>query len=395
MRVAYVCADPGVPAFGQKGASIHVQSILRALLRRGATIDLFTSRPGGAPPADLTAVRVHELPRPQGEPIERELGLLAANGDLVEALDRAGPFDLYYERYALWSHAGLEWAAQRSIPTALEINAPLIEEQSRHRALHHVQLAAATTSRAFAAAQALLAVSSGVAAYLERHPAAAGRVHLLPNGVDPARFRADTPPALPAPDRFTVGFVGTLKPWHGVEDLVRATALLYATGGVPVRLLLVGEGPQRTALEAQVATLNLRECTVFTGAVEPERIPGLLRSMDAAVAPYPPLEPFYFSPLKLYEYLAAGVAVVASDIGQIADVITHEASGLLCPPGDVAALADTLRRLATDPALRQRLGQAGRRSIERRHSWDAVAAQMLDIVLPEGRTRKSARAVGR
>jgi glycosyltransferase involved in cell wall biosynthesis len=355
-------------------------------------------RPGGAPPADLAAVRVHELPRPHGEPAVRELGLLAANGDLVAALERAGRFDLVYERYALWSHAGLEWAAQRAIPTALEVNAPLIEEQSRHRGLHHTQLAAATTSRAFAAARALFAVSSGVAGYLERHPATARRVHVLPNGVDPARFAADTPAALPAPGRFTVGFVGTLKPWHGVEHLVCAAALLR-DHGVPVRLLIVGDGPQRAALEQQLATLDLSADAVFTGAVSPEAIPGLLRSLDVAVAPYPPLDAFYFSPLKLYEYLAAGVAVVASNIGQIADLIAHEQNGLLCPPGDAPALADALMRLYEDHALRTRLARAGRSFVGRNHSWDAVAERMLAIALPGDRALKGAAyirgAVGR
>jgi glycosyltransferase involved in cell wall biosynthesis len=381
MRVAYVCADPGVPAFGQKGSSIHVQSMLRALLHHGATIDLFTMRPGGDPPADLAAVRIHALPRPHGEPLVRERGLLAANGNLVAALEQAGPFDLYYERYALWSHAGLEWAADRAVPTTLEVNAPLIEEQIRHRGLHHYQLAVATTARAFAAAQVLCAVSSGVAAYLERHPAARGRVHLLPNGVDPARFAPGTPPALPASEHFTVGFVGTLKPWHGVEHLLSAAALLRDSN-VPVRILIVGDGPQRAALEQQAATLRLHEHVVFTGAVAPAAIPGLLRSMHVAVAPYPPLDEFYFSPLKLYEYLAAGVPTVASRIGQIAELISHEHTGLLYPPGDISALAAALKRLSTDTALRTRLAHAGRIFVGRNHSWNSVAMRMLAMSLP-------------
>lgn len=384
MRVAYICADPGVPVFGHKGSSVHVQSVLRALQGQGASVELFAMRRGGEAPPDLAAVPVHRLPRPpKGDLEQRELGLLAANHALAEALAAAGPFDMVYERYALWSYSGLEWARASGLPALLEVNAPLIEEQTRHRGLHHLALAAASTGRAFAAASALLAVSAEVAGYLEAHPSAGGRVHLVPNGVDPSRFRRDDRPSLPGPaGSFTVGFVGTLKPWHGLDTLADAFALLRARG-VPARLLLVGDGPERGATEGRLAALGLAEHVVLTGAVPPAAIPGLLRSMHVAVAPYPPLESFYFSPLKVFEYLAAGLPTVASRIGQIEQLIAHGRSGLLYPPGDVGALADALARLHADPRLAAQLGLAGRALVARSHSWDALAGRILRIAFPE------------
>src|SRR5437899_3210985 len=101
MRIAYVCADPGVPVFGRKGCSVHVQEVVRALLARGAQIEIFAARIDGEPLGGLEEVRVHELlPLPRGEPEQREQAALAANDFLFAALEREGPFDLVYERYS-------------------------------------------------------------------------------------------------------------------------------------------------------------------------------------------------------------------------------------------------------------------------------------------------------
>jgi glycosyltransferase involved in cell wall biosynthesis len=100
---------------------------------------------------------------------------------------------------------------------------------------------------------------------------------------------------------------------------------------------------------------------------------------DAAVAPYPQLERFYFSPLKVYEYMAAGLPVVASRVGQLAGLIQHRKNGLLCPPGDAAALAGALGELHADPGLRLRLGAAAREAVLREHTWAAAARRTLRL----------------
>src|SRR5262249_20708231 len=142
---------------------------------------------------------------------------LAANDALRATLERAGPFDLVYERYSLWSFAGMEYARGRGTPGLLEVNAPLIEEQAEHRGLVDRAGAGRVAGRAFAAATALLAVSEEVAAYLGRYPGARGRVRVVANGVDPGRFPDGLRPSRPGPPgTWTVGFVGTLKPWHGL-----------------------------------------------------------------------------------------------------------------------------------------------------------------------------------
>ena len=101
--------------------------------------------------------------------------------------------------------------------------------------------------------------------------------------------------------------------------------------------------------------------------------------MDVAVAPYPALANFYFSPLKILEYMAAGRAIVASAIGQINELIAHGKTGLLCPPGDSAQLAAALHRLKADTPLSRRLGEAARSDVVCNHTWDAVASRIVEL----------------
>ena len=160
--------------------------------------------------------------------------------------------------------------------------------------------------------------------------------------------------------------------------LAEAFALLHARRPA-TRLLIVGDGPERKNLMADLARRRLEEAAVLTGAVPPTEVPALLASMDVAVAPYPPLEQFYFSPLKVYEYMAAGLAVVASRIGQLEKLIEPQADGLLVAPGNAAELALALDWLAQNPEVRARLGCTARRKVLLHHTWDAVAERIFDL----------------
>src|SRR3989449_3803555 len=178
----------------------------------------------------------------------------------------------------------MEHAATAGVPGLLEVNAPLIEEQAAYRGLRDAAGADRVAARAFRAASVLLAVSAEVAAWLERRGVARGRVHVIPNGVDAERFRPDVRPAAPGPPgSFTVGFVGSMKPWHGLDVLVEAFARLHERAP-DARLLLVGDGPARAAVCADLSARGLNGVVHCTGAVAPREVPGLLTSVDVAVA---------------------------------------------------------------------------------------------------------------
>jgi glycosyltransferase involved in cell wall biosynthesis len=358
---------------------VHVQEVVRALQRRGVLVELFATRPDGHSLRQLEEARCHALPLPsENSPAARERAAVAANDRLNAMLHDRAPFDVVYERYSLWSFAGMEYARREGIPGLLEVNAPLIEEQATHRILVGRPMAETVAARAFGAATAVLAVSSEVAEYATRF-ADDSRVHVLPNGVDPERCAPHVPPRLPAsPGVCTLGFAGSLKPWHGIDVLLDAFGQIHRV--MPQsRLLVVGDGPARSIAETSARGFGLSNAVIFTGAVSPEEVPGLLTSMDVAAAPYPDNPGFYFSPLKIFEYMAAGLPTVASRIGQVAEIIEHEVTGILCPPGNADALARSVIDLFVNGSKRHRLGRAARRYVCAVHTWDLVASRILEI----------------
>ena len=396
MRIAYILLDPGIGVFGTKGASVHVQEVIRALRADGHQVTVFCTRTDDHVPADLAdlEVRRHRLPRGTGA--ERERAVAEASAAIAAEIAADG-FDLAYERYSLFSDTlarltrltrltRLSWhSSAAAIPTILEVNAPLIEEQRRHRRLHDEPAAQAATRAQLESADVVSCVSEAVAGWTRGQGASAESVVVTPNGVNTARItpREQTPSAAAvnpvgpvSPERpVTVGFVGTLKPWHGTDLLLRALA---RTRG-PLRLDICGTGPQQAELQQLAAELGMHERVTFRGAVAPELVPEVLRGFDIATAPYPAGE-HYFSPLKVYEYLAAGVPVIASAIGTLPDVLRHGELGVLVEPGDVDALATALDDLAGDPARRARLGRAARETAVAEHDWRSRCRALLETM---------------
>ncbi|MGI6877493.1 glycosyltransferase family 4 protein [Microbacterium sp. gxy059] len=360
MRIAYVCADPGIPVDGAKGASVHVQQIVRALRRRGDEVTVYAVRAG----ADrVEGAPVVVVPVAGGEPADRERGVARAAAEIARRVAADG-CDLVYERLSLFSDV----SARVGAPSVVEVNAPLIDEQRAHRTLVDEAGAERAARRVLEAASVVACVSDPVARWAADRGAPPLRTVVAPNGVD---VRAFAPADIGDGPLETV-FVGSLKSWHGVE-----TAIDAIRGLDGVRLTIIGDGPERDALRrrAEGSGADVR----WRGAMPHARVPSALRGMHVGLAPYPETADDYFSPLKAFEYLAAGLALVGSATGQLPTLVEHGRTGLLVPPGDVGALRSALVRLRDDRPLARRLGAAAREQALREHDWDRV----LDRILAE------------
>jgi len=351
MRIAYLSADRGIPFGGSKGAAVHMAEMVRALAASGAEVLLLpravTSGHDGFP-GDVT---VDPLPAVATD---------AALADWLE--DRLSGFgaEALYERISLHSAAGATAAGRLGIPHLVELNAPLPEEAARYRRLERPREAERLERMVLSSADAVLAVSGPLVRYARER--GASRVEVFPNAVDLERFTAPSGVREPR-----CVFVGALRPWHGVEVLAESWRLL---GREAPALLVVGDGPGRSALEAVGADV--------IGAVPHGEVPALLSSASIGLAPYAPDAPGYFSPLKLFEYLAAGLAVVAGSIAGVREVVGPK-HAVLVPPGDPVALAGAVRELAGDESKRARLGVAGRELVAAQHTWDRRARRILAL----------------
>jgi glycosyltransferase involved in cell wall biosynthesis len=197
---------------------------------------------------------------------------------------------------------------------------------------------------------------------------------------DPLASQTQARQALGWPqEAFIVGFVGRLHMLNvdkGVGTLIQALAPLS-----DVWFGLAG-GPEdmAAALRDQwVALGQPAERFLYAGHLPPDEVPRMLAACDVCAMPHPATRQFasYTSPLKLFEYMAAGRAIIASDLPGWADVVQHEANALLVPAGDAVALSQAIERLQGDPALRQRLGETARMQAMTHYTWAARAQAIL------------------
>lgn len=363
MKILYVCADRGVPLRGGKGASAHLRQIAAALHAAGHDVTLVVRSLSGDNPSPAVS-RIIALPEhPQ-----------AQTDQLTDLLSRRS-IEVVLERYALNSGAAAKASAALGVPLVYEVNAPIVLEAARYRGLKDVTAELDRERILLSAAAAALVVSSALQDYLGT-VAPELPVTLVHNGVDLNRFTAATHLPAAADKATKVGFVGSMKPWHGVQDLVTAFAAV-ATRHPHAQLVLAGHGPALASVQVSILATALSERVQVLGEIPHDGVPAVLASMDIAVAPYRASDDFYFSPLKVLEYLAAGLPVVHPWIGDLPALVGD--AGLPYPANDVPALTACLDRLLSDRGLRRQLGAAAvHRS--RRRGWEHVAAQVSAVL---------------
>ncbi|MGR8952762.1 MAG: glycosyltransferase family 4 protein [Gammaproteobacteria bacterium] len=407
MKILYLCSDLGIPVLGRKGASVHVRELVGALVRSGhstvvagpvlqkspwdqpADIDGSILHVPLAECSDNTALCLKSFNEMIGvdNTLSGEIRRITYNDELFRRLKRrfeSDPPDFIYERAALYGTAGVQLAQTFNVPLLLELNSPLAVEQSTYRRTAFGELAAIAEQWTLSRADAILTVSEPLRQHVLEQGLESSRVHVLPNGVNASLFRpeprdTESRTRWELGDDLVLGFVGGLRPWHGVDIL--PLLLEQLIGRYPaLRLVFVGEGPLRSRLESDLCEKGLHHHAVFTGALSHAEVPPLIRQFDVALAPYPEFDhPFYFSPLKLFEYMGCGIPVVAAAAGQITQIVRHEETGLLYSPGDLAALTEYCDRLLGNPEEREILGRAAAKEIHARYTWDHNAERVVEI----------------
>src|SRR5262249_11880963 len=237
-------------------------------------------------------------------------------------------------------------------------------------------------------ADLVVVVSRAMRDELVARGAAADRILVNPNGVDPDRYSPSIDGSAVrlrhgVAGFVVVGFISTFQPWHGAGMLAQAFVRLLPQAPSyrdRVRLLMIGAGPSLAATRQIVESAGLRECVRFTGLIEQADGPQHLAACDVLASPHVPNPdgtPFFGSPTKLFEYMAMGKAIVASDLDQIAEVFRHGETAWMVPPADANALAAGLRRLIDGAPLRAALGTAARADALAHHTWQAHVDRSL------------------
>jgi glycosyltransferase involved in cell wall biosynthesis len=351
MRVAYVNQDPGISPSKKKGAAVHVDAMRRAFEGLGAQV---------------LSIDVNDA-----DSVTRAL----------EDAALAGPIDLVYERYALGSGAAFGFARTTSTRYVLEVNSPLEQEAQRYRSGNESTSSVGAIPRQamFAEADTVLAVSTEVAEYASANGATALNLRIQPNGVDLERFQprreGDELRARLIPEgSFVLGFHGRVRPWHNLGMLVEATAGLIAEG-LPLHLLLIGQGDYQSLVQEKLPASSY-SIVPWTSHAEIGRY---VACFDALVMTHSAQAPFYFSPLKLYEAMAAGVPPIVPGLGDLARILDHEQSALIFPADDDEALKAAIRRLHGDRVLREHISSCAQTEASK-NSWDKIARSILEGV---------------
>jgi glycosyltransferase involved in cell wall biosynthesis len=313
-----------------------------------------------------------------------------------------------YQRYSLNNYAGIRIARRHGVPFVLEYNGSEIW-MGRHwgRPLKHERLSERIERLNLLSADLIVVVSKATGDEVVARGVDPASVLVNPNGVDPVRYRPEIDGSAVREryglrDSVVVGFIGTFGPWHGAEVLARAFVKLVGedpSRARNVRLLMIGDGASMPAVRKILADAGVMDSAVLTGLVAQEDGPRYLAACDVLASPHvenPDGTPFFGSPTKLFEYMAMGKGIVASDLEQVGEVLADGRTAWLVKPGDVDALAGGLKRLIDDRDLRDELGAAARHEVLARYTWRThtlrTIERLKEVVAGSARDVRPARA---
>ena len=361
---------------------IHIYGMIRAWRNLGHEVLECFPLSASADGTSATATRVRRLPL-----LLRNLAQIYADRPARKALERAQHDfqpDFIYERYALFSKCAGDIARRAGIPLVIEVNSAVAHLEPEQVSAIVRPWGRKRELRTLLAAGALVTVSGVQAKRLAALGLPIERIHVTHNAIDPSdyqhlstyRQRVRSSLGLDSECLFIL-----VQSWENPKSVKGVTEALLQAARLgaevsSVRLLCVGGGTLLPEVQQNIAHAFPR--AIFTGPVAHEEVRHLLAAADAALIPW---HEAFTSPLKLFEYMAAGLPVIAPELGGIAEVIRNGENGLLFPPGDGAAIGQAMLLLNRDAAMRERLGQAARRDVLEEHTWENNARKVTNLAL--------------
>lgn len=291
--------------------------------------------------------------------------------------------DLLISRLEAYTISSVYLADKMKIPVIVEADGPVAYEKMNYQDQFWTHQKLVDYFEVTALKNSLLnfTVSNQLKQYFIEKGVPGDSIHVIPNGADPDRFRPDVPcddvkQQYQLRNNIVIGFIGSFHYWHGVENLIqiiRETIQNHQN----VKFLMVGDGgPLKNSLEKFIKENNLTNRVHLTGLVKHQDIPKYIAAMDIVLAPYPKLKFGYYSPVKLYEYLSSGKAVVSSRMGQICEVIRDGENGFLCEPDDVAQMSQKISELIENPDSIKGVGARARKDVLNNYTWKRRGKQL-------------------
>lgn len=364
------------------GQYVHIEEMITALRDQGHEVIIVApssaEKESFGSDAGIVALLKKYLPKFVYELMEFSYSVVAYRR-LAHAVRQHRP-DCLYERYNLFLPAGA-WIKRRfGLPFLLEVNSPLYEERARYDGISLGWLARWSQRYAWRSADYVLPVTKVLGDVLVTYGVDPKKVVVIPNGINAKRFDCTVSPnaakaALGLQGKLVLGFTGFIRDWHGMDKVIDLIA--NDPPGTDRHLLIVGDGPVRASLEEQARRLGIEDRVTITGIVGRDDVARYVAAFDVALQP---AVVAYASPLKLFEYLALGKAIVAPAQPNIMEILSADSNAVLFAPNDPQGLPKAVERLCKDEQLRLHVGENARKTIAaKRLTWHSNAERAVAL----------------
>jgi len=389
MRVAYIRSDFWLNGNSSNGAMAHTIGVVNALKHLCRKVIVYS------------ICKINYLSDDTRQTITSPKGCVLGISELQEMeyshylaekiypLLNAEKPSFIYQRYGRNNYTGVLLANKLNIPCVMEYNGSELwmadnwGGKIRYRkTTEEIELAV------FHAADLIVGNAQTLKDELVARGIQPDKIVIIPNGVDADKFNPNNSGAEirekynMAKDDIVVSFVGSFGPWHGAEVLAQAAAKVVKANP-HVKFMFVGNGGGLPKVQSIIRESGVESNVIYTGVVKQNEAPNYLAASDILVSPQipnPDGSPFFGSPTKLFEYMASGKAIVASNLDQMGQILFHEETALLTTPGSAGEVADCIIRLAEDAKLRKTLGQNARDEVVKKYTWNTHVKKILEAL---------------